>query len=82
VCVGVFVCVCMCVGFVMCWCFGNMLLYPYICFSVFFLRCKANARVKLAKTGHGPYSSKLVAIFVVLLLFVLLSVLFMCKCVL
>jgi len=49
---------------------------------VFFLRCKANARVKLAKTGHGPYSSKLVAIFVVLLLFVLLSVLFMCKCVL
>jgi len=26
----------------------------------FFLSCKANARVKLAKMGHGPHSSKLV----------------------
>jgi len=26
-------------------------------FPGFFLRCKANARVKLAKTGHGPHSS-------------------------
>jgi hypothetical protein len=25
-------------------------------FPCFFLSCKANARVKLAKTGHGPYS--------------------------
>ena len=24
-----------------------------------FLSCKANARVKLAKSGHGPHSSKL-----------------------
>jgi len=48
----------------------------------FFLSCKANARVKLAKTGHGPHSSKLVVICVVLLLFVLFYVLFMCKCVL
>jgi len=32
----------------------------------FFLSCKANARVKLAKTGHGPHSSKLVVICVVL----------------
>jgi len=37
----------------------------------FFHSCKANARVKLAKTGHGPHSSKLVVICVVLLLFVL-----------
>ena len=38
----------------------------------FFLSCKANARVKLAKTGHGPRSSTLVCICVVrLLLFVL-----------
>ena len=27
-----------------------------------FLSCKANARVKLAKTGYGPHSSKLVVI--------------------
>ena len=35
-----------------------------------------------AKTGHGPHSSKLVVICVVLLLFVLFYVLFVCKCVL
>ena len=28
-------------------------------FPCFFLNCKANARVQLAKTGHGPHSSKL-----------------------
>jgi hypothetical protein len=49
---------------------------------VFFLSCKANARVKLAKTGHGLHSSTLVVICVVRLLFVLLCVLFVCKCVL
>ena len=47
--------------------------------------------VKLAKMGHGPHSSKLVIICVVLLLFVLFYVLFVfvlfyvlfaCKCVL
>jgi hypothetical protein len=26
-------------------------------FPCFFLSCKANARVYLAKTGHGPHSS-------------------------
>jgi hypothetical protein len=36
---------------------------------VLFLSCKANARVKLAKTGHGPHSSTIV-ICVVRLLFV------------
>ena len=51
-------------------------------FPCFFLSCKANARVKLAKTGHGPHSSKLLVICVVLLLFVLFHVLFVCKCVL
>jgi len=50
-------------------------------FPCFFRACKANARVKLAKTGHGPHSSTLVVIYVVLLLFVL-YVLFVCKCVL
>jgi len=29
-------------------------------FLCFFLSCKANARVKLAKTGHGPHSTILV----------------------
>ena len=48
----------------------------------FFLSCKANARVKLAKTRHGPHSSTLVVICVVRLLFVLFYVLFVCKCVL
>jgi len=40
-------------------------------FPCFFLSCEANARVKLAKTGHGPHSSTLVVICVVPLLFVL-----------
>jgi hypothetical protein len=48
----------------------------------FFLSCKANARVKLAKTGHGPHSSTLVVICIVWFLFVLFCVLFVCKCVL
>jgi hypothetical protein len=51
-------------------------------FLCFFLSCKENARVKLAKTGHGPLSSTLVCICVVRLLFVLFYVLFVCKCVL
>ena len=46
-------------------------------FPCFFLSCKANARVTLAKMGHGLHSSKLVVICVVLLLFVL----FCCYCV-
>jgi len=51
-------------------------------FPCFFLSCKANSRVKLAKTEHGPHSSTLVVICVVRLLFVLFYVLFVCKCVL
>jgi len=50
-------------------------------FPCFFLSCKANAMVYLAKSGHGPHSSTLV-ICVVRLLFVLFYVLFVCKCVL
>jgi hypothetical protein len=42
-------------------------------FPCFLLSCKANARVKLAKTGHGPHYSTLVVVFYVL---------FVCKCVL
>jgi len=53
-------------------------------FPFFFLSCKANARVYLAKTGHCPHSSQLVNC-VVLLFFVLIAlfyVFFVCKCVL
>ena len=35
-------------------------------FPCFFLSCKANARVYLAKTGHGPHSSQLAVNRVVL----------------
>jgi hypothetical protein len=51
-------------------------------FPCLFLSCKANARVKLAKTGHGPHYSTLVVFCVVRLFFVLFYVLFVCKCVL
>jgi len=51
-------------------------------FPCFFLTCKTNARVKLAKTGYGLHSSTLVVICVVRLLFVLFYVSFVCKCVL
>ena len=43
-------------------------------FPCFFPSCKANARAKLAKTRHGPHSSTLVVICVVLCV--------VCKCVL
>ena len=39
-------------------------------FPCFFLSCKANARVKPAKMGHGPHSS----------IFVSFCELFVCKC--
>ena len=87
--------VCVCEVFVMCGCFGNMytVLWQVFLnlaevfltltevFPCFFLSCKANARVKLTKTGHSPHSSTLVVICVVRLLFVF-YVLFVCKCVL
>ena len=47
-------------------------------FPCFFLGCKANARVNLAKMGHGSHSSTLVVICVVLLLFVLFYIYCLC----
>jgi hypothetical protein len=35
-------------------------------FPCLFLSCKANARVKPAKMGHGPYSSQIFVLFYVL----------------
>jgi hypothetical protein len=49
--------------------------------TCFFLSCQANAKVKLVKTGHGPYSSTLVVVCVVRLLFLLFYVLLVRKCV-
>jgi hypothetical protein len=51
-------------------------------FTWFFLSCKVNAWVKLAKTGHGPHSTPLVCICVVRSLSVLFYVVLVCKCVL
>jgi hypothetical protein len=57
-------------------------------FPCFFLSCKANARVKLAKTGNGPHSTTLVCICIVQMLLFVLSVVICvvlcsaCKCVL
>jgi magnesium-transporting ATPase (P-type) len=51
-------------------------------FPCFFLSYKKNARVKLAKTGHSPHSSKLDVVCFALLLIVFFYVLFVCKCVL
>jgi len=34
-------------------------------FPCFFLGCKANARLQLAKKGDGPHSSKIVVLFYV-----------------
>ena len=48
-------------------------------FPCFFLSCKANARVKLAKTGYGPHSSTLVCICVVRLLIVLFGCYLCCS---
>jgi hypothetical protein len=48
--------------------------YPEWEFSVFFLRCKINAKVLLAKTGQGLHTpSELIVLYYVL---------FVCKCVL
>ena len=56
-------------------------------FSCVFLSCKANARVKPAKTGHGPHSSYFLCsmyfcVVLSIVCFVSLSVLFVCICVL
>ena len=72
----VFLLLCLCI-LIVCLCMTTLTEV----FPCFFLSCKANARVKLAKTGHCPHSPTLV-ICVVRLLFVLFYVLFVCKCVL
>ena len=95
VCVGFVTCVCVCVGgFCNVWVFWyyvyctltEVLLTLTEVFPCFFLSCKANARVKLAKTGHGTHSSKLVVICVVLLFvfycYLCCSMNCLCKCVL
>jgi len=50
-------------------------------FPCFFLSCKANARVKPAKTGHGQHSSYFCVVLCIVC-FVSFYVLFVCICVL
>jgi hypothetical protein len=84
----VFVCVYVCVMFQYPWPHSSLC---HLCtanlteiFSCFFLSYKANARVKPAKTGHGPHSTKLLVLFYVFLccsmycIFVSFFVLFVC----
>jgi len=69
--------------------------YPDWGLPCFFLSCKANARVKPAKTGHGPHSSQFLCcsmyflccsmyfcVVLCIVCFVTYSVLFVCICVL
>ena len=51
-------------------------------FPCFLLSCKANAKVKPAKTGHGPHFSKTFCVVLCIVCFVSFCVLFVCKCVL
>jgi hypothetical protein len=48
----VFLLLCLCI-LILCLCMATLTEV----FPCFFLSCKANARVKPAKTGHGPHSS-------------------------
>jgi hypothetical protein len=75
------VCVCVCVLVMCILAFSSSATLTEV-FPCFFLSCKTNARVKLAETGYGLHSSKVVVICAVLLIFVLFCVLFVCKCVL
>jgi hypothetical protein len=47
-------------------------------FPCFFVSCKANARVKPAKTGHGPHSFKKICVGLCIVCFVSFCVLFVC----
>ena len=54
-----------------CYCCLCILIVVYVfldaeVFPCFFLGCKPNARVILAKTGHSPHSSKIVVLLYVL----------------
>jgi hypothetical protein len=55
---------------------------PTEVFPCFFLSCKANARVKPAKIGHGPQSFQNICVVLCIVCFVSFCVLFVCKCVL
>jgi hypothetical protein len=51
-------------------------------FPCFFLSCKANVRVQLAKSGHDSHSSNNFCVVLYIVCFVSFCVLFVCKCVL
>jgi len=89
VCMSGFCNVCVFEGFVMCGFFGSTVTEVFLnltevfltlteVFPCFFLSCKANARVKLTKTGRGLHSTTLVCICVVRLLLFLLFSCYLC----
>jgi hypothetical protein len=59
--------------------FVFMFVYPDWGFSVFFLSCKANARVKPSKTGHGPHSHKFLCCSMYCLFCVCIVYVYMCS---
>jgi hypothetical protein len=76
---------CLCILIVLCCLCILIVVYVFLdaatlteVFPCFFLSCKANARVYLAKTGHGPHSSNIYVLFYVL--FVLYRSVY-CSCV-
>jgi hypothetical protein len=87
-----FLLLCLCIFIIMCalfciFCFHRASWHSSATLTEVFpcllLSCRANARVLLAKTGHGPHYSQIlnyVVLYVVLI--VLFCVLFMSKCVL
>ena len=56
---------CLCILFIVVYVFLDETTLTEV-FPCLFLGCKANGRVILAKTGHGPHSSKIVVLFYVL----------------
>jgi hypothetical protein len=81
----VFLLLCLCI-LIVCLCIvivpAGTLRLPWQVFLCFFLSCKADARVWLAKMGHSPHSSKNCYGVLYIVCFVLFCVLFVCKCVL
>jgi magnesium-transporting ATPase (P-type) len=71
----VFVLLCLCI-LIVCLCMATLTdVFPF-----FFLSCKANARVKTAKTGHDPHSSEFLCCSMCCLFCVILCIVCVCIC--
>ena len=69
----VFLLLCLCI-LIVCLCIATL---TEVC-PCFFLSCKANARVKPAKTGHGPDSSLFLCCSMYCLFYVVLCIVCVC----